>query len=533
MYKIIENKFSEEEEKMTKFGEPLMHNIKNKIFEFERREELLHWAAANGNLPLFQLIIDNPLVIDKNPRAKDCFTPLNRAAKNGHLKVCELILDNIYEIGEFKGWTPFHHAAKYGYFDICAAFINHFKRRKIQNRNPGDVRGATPLHLAARNGNMELFKLIFSCITQNLNPANADGETPLHWAVKNRNWTICEFIIANITPECTNPADGQGNTPLHHAVQIGKVDSFFKIFTSITQGKNPANNVGDTPLHLAVKFGHFAIASTIMKRLENKNPVNKQGKTPLDFAKYSEDFGGVTPLHLAALCGDHDIFMKIFENIQSSNQPNVDGNTPLHWALESGNLTSGSVIMANVGDKNPVNKAGKTPMDLTKNYYVDSKGTTLLHLAALTGDYNLFQGIFVKVCVKAEDKNPADIHGNTPLHWAVESGHLAISNLIMKNVENKNPFNNEGIAPLDLARNHSNPQIYQHMIRGMLPNQPLKDINGLQFETNSSDLEVVFKDKKNSNISTDRNESVIVLAEGTDESVIYLADDMAELLLET
>ena len=188
--------------------------------------------------------------------------------------------------------------------------------------------------------------------------------------------------------------------------------------------------------------------------------------------------------------------------------------------------------MANVGDKNPVNKAGKTPMDLTKNYYVDSKGTTLLHLAALTGDYNLFQEIFVKFC----STNPADIHGNTPLHWAVESGHLAISNLIMKNVENKNPFNNEGIAPLDLARNHSNPQIYQHMIRGMLPNQPLKDINGLQIETNEtneSHLELVLQDKNNSNFTTDRDESVIVLAEGTDESVIYLADDMAELLLET
>ena len=32
MYKIIENKFSEEEEKMMKYGEPLIHIIKNKVW---------------------------------------------------------------------------------------------------------------------------------------------------------------------------------------------------------------------------------------------------------------------------------------------------------------------------------------------------------------------------------------------------------------------------------------------------------------------------------------------------------------------
>ena len=38
MYKIIENKFSEEEEKMMKYGEPLIHNIKNKLWHIPLRK---------------------------------------------------------------------------------------------------------------------------------------------------------------------------------------------------------------------------------------------------------------------------------------------------------------------------------------------------------------------------------------------------------------------------------------------------------------------------------------------------------------
>ena len=50
-------------------------------------------------------------------------------------------------------------------------------------------------------------------------------------------------------------------------------------------------------------------------------------------------------------------------------------------------------------------------------------------------------------------KNPRDNYGYTPLHYAAESGYLAICKLIITNVEDKNPgfMCFRGLTPLHLA----------------------------------------------------------------------------------
>ena len=50
-------------------------------------------------------------------------------------------------------------------------------------------------------------------------------------------------------------------------------------------------------------------------------------------------------------------------------------------------------------------------------------------------------------------KNPRDSYGYTPLHYAAESGYLAICQLIITNVEDKNPGlrSSGGLTPLHLA----------------------------------------------------------------------------------
>ena len=46
-----------------------------------------------------------------------------------------------------------------------------------------------------------------------------------------------------------------------------------------------------------------------------------------------------------------------------------------------------------------------------------------------------------------EDKNPRDQNGRTPLHLAAENGHLAICQLILENVQDKNPKDRWGCTP--------------------------------------------------------------------------------------
>ena len=40
---------------------------------------------------------------------------------------------------------------------------------------------------------------------------------------------------------------------------------------------------------------------------------------------------------------------------------------------------------------------------------------------------------------RVEDKNPSEIDGQTPLHFAAGNGHLNICNLIIEIVQDKNP----------------------------------------------------------------------------------------------
>ena len=47
--------------------------------------------------------------------------------------------------------------------------------------NPADNFGNTPLHMAASEGNFEIFELIFQNVNDK-NPSNINGGTPLHRA---------------------------------------------------------------------------------------------------------------------------------------------------------------------------------------------------------------------------------------------------------------------------------------------------------------------------------------------------------------
>ena len=53
----------------------------------------------------------------------------------------------------------------------------------------------------------------------------------------------------------------------------------------------------------------------------------------------------------------------------------------------------------------------------------------------------------------SEDKNPGDVDGITPLHWAAANAHIEIMKCIMDTQEEKNPADINGYTPLHYVTN--------------------------------------------------------------------------------
>ena len=93
----------------------------------------------------------------------------------------------------------------------------------------------------------------------------------------------------------------------------------------------------------------------------------------------------------------------------------------------------------------------------------DWLGNTLLHKAATGGHLAICELIIDNLT----DKNPEDFNGITPLHWAAHYGHLSICQLIMRNCDEKNPKGHMGDTPFYFAARMGQVKICKFFIENL------------------------------------------------------------------
>merc|ERR1712029_893873 len=88
--------------------------------------------------------------------------------------------------------TPLHFAAIQGHLETCRFIIS-----QVQDKNPRDKNGNTPLHSAAGglfSTSLEICRLILENIEEK-NPQNEKGGTPLQRAEKNpKSSVVYQFL---------------------------------------------------------------------------------------------------------------------------------------------------------------------------------------------------------------------------------------------------------------------------------------------------------------------------------------------------
>lgn len=148
-------------------------------------------------------------------RCEEGSTPALVAARAGHWEVFLRLrkAGARADVADDRGWSPLHYAARDGNLEALEAILEGPSDIEAEAREDGWGRAEekmTPLSLAARNAKAGAIRRL---LERGADPerANSRGETPLHHAASNEDWAGARELLsfgANIAAR-----DASGRTP--------------------------------------------------------------------------------------------------------------------------------------------------------------------------------------------------------------------------------------------------------------------------------------------------------------------------------
>jgi ankyrin repeat protein len=292
------------------------------------------------------------------------------------------------------------------FFEAVAA-NNVNLTRQLLSRNSRliesiDANGGSALHIAVRNGNLSMVRLLVSS-GANVNFQDSYGYTPLHDVATRWNSDIAKQLKSSKANFNLRAKDG--STPLHKAVQHGNVDAVFYFI----------NN------------GSFVN----QKRVENcdKNeifiPQFSNSSTSRSTRGDVLIYDGGTALHDAAKYGMADIVRLLIGKNANPFLVDCDNNTPLILAVMNNRADVIKVLLDNKSDIYYRNKQNQSAISLAANKpkaITDILWSHEIHQIVHDKDCDDLKRVIVCGCDNDNlDCIPIDIRdcqGNTPLHIA-------------------------------------------------------------------------------------------------------------------
>ena len=362
---------------------------------------------------------------------------------------------------------PFHNAIRLQDFAEARRFLDKGGRKLLTET---DSFGMLPLHSAASLGSMEAIEFLIDegvdvrYIPQGGYSPLVRGRSPLHLAVATGNTQVIDLLVKAGVDVFAQ--DSGGVTPLHLAVQYGRLSATTRLIEISGERAHIRDKNGTTPLHLAARHGRGIIITRLLflgeeekKTLSDRLKTLLTGETGLskDFAKRwraglanTQNNFGLSPLHYAAAGGHEEAVQLLLEQGAHINTSNNQGLTPLYLAARNGRENVVEIL------------ASRNGIDLENG---DGKNHSPLCIAVMNGHLKVFTRLFDR----GADPYAKNITGMTPLHMASRGGNLqgvaALLKIYRGDKSNINETDKAGNTPLHYATQTGKKELVERLLQ--------------------------------------------------------------------
>lgn len=272
----------------------------------------------------------------------------------------------IYTIFENPRELSIHSLVVDGNIDGLRRAIN--ANMSVDTKN---LKGQSPLHLAASRGNFPAVKILLDAYLWNINGVDVLGESAVFKAIKGGHTQICRYLINHGAKIHKNyrgqsllrlSVDDRDLASLEFVLKNGLFDEFDvslilkspyrKYLLKLIKSDSVPQEKVDMVCWVCFENSYYATAMFLMNFNVNVNYC---------------DGDGYSTLHLAACnCRDKELIRKVLKKGTDIECENCNRDTPLHCAASFGNLVMVKRLIECGADPTKRNNGGLTPIELSE-----------------------------------------------------------------------------------------------------------------------------------------------------------------------